>query len=154
MESSSGSSAITRIVIAPAGRVKRLYFPLADYEESEYLDEVFGRLSEYLAGARRSLDLVYQLDGKELDSFSRRVLRETSRTPYARTRTYKELAEASGRPDAYRQVMVILERNPLPLLIPCHRIVPSRSGIGKWVGGSQRKRWLLKMEKESAPLLS
>jgi len=146
-------SAITRIVVAPHAKVRRLYYPLSDYEESEYLDEVFGRLSEYLAGARRSPDLVFELDAGELDGFARRVLRETGRTPYGRTRTYKEIAEAAGRPDAYRQVMSVLEKNPLPLLIPCHRIVPSKSGIGKWVGGPQRKRWLLKMEEESHPLL-
>jgi len=148
------NSAITRIVIAPAPAARRLFFPLSDYEESEYLDEVFGRLSEYLAGARRSPDLVFELDAGELDGFSRRVLRETGRTPYGRTRTYKEIAEAAGRPEAYRQVMAVLEKNPLPILIPCHRIVPSKSGIGHWVGGAQRKRWLLRLEQESLPQLT
>jgi O-6-methylguanine DNA methyltransferase len=142
-------TAISRLVVAPTGRLKRLYFPLSDYEDSEFLDEVFGRLSEFLAGVRRSPDLEYDLSAPEIDTFTRRVLRETARTPYGKTRTYKEIAEAAGRPDAYRLVMSILEKNPLPLLVPCHRIVPSRQGVGRWVGGASRKKWLLKLEQES-----
>jgi methylated-DNA-[protein]-cysteine S-methyltransferase len=82
------------------------------------------------------------------------VLKETARTAYGRTRTYKELAEAAGRPEAYRLVVSVLEKNPLPLLVPCHRIVPSKSGIGTWVGGASRKKWLLRLEQESAAQLS
>ena len=144
---------ISRVVIAPADRVRKLYYPLADYEDSEFLDEVFGRLSEYLAGARRTLDLEHDLGPSGLDSFARRVLRETARTGYAKTRTYKEIADAAGRPEAYRQVVSILEKNPLPLIIPCHRILPSRQGIGGYVGGAARKRWLLRLEKDSAAAL-
>lgn len=143
-------TAITRIVIAPAGREKRLFFPLSDYEDSEFLDEVFGRLSEYLAGARRNLELEYDLGPSGLDGFARRVLKETSRTPYGRTRTYKEIADASGRSDAYRQVVAILEKNPLPLIVPCHRILPSKQGLGGYVGGAARKRWLLRLERDNA----
>jgi O-6-methylguanine DNA methyltransferase len=147
-------TAITRIVISPAGAVRRLYFPLSDYEASEFLDEVFGRISEYLAGARRSLDLEYELSVPELDSFARRVLKETGKVPYGKTRTYKEIAEASGRPEAYRQVAAILDRNPVPLLVPCHRVVPNKEGVGGWVGGPSRKRWLLRLEQEAAAQLS
>lgn len=147
-------TAITRIVIAPAGREKRLFFPLSDYEDSDFLDEVFGRLAEYLAGARRNLELEYDLGPSGLDGFARRVLKETSRTPYGRTRTYKEIADASGRPDAYRLVMAILEKNPLPLIVPCHRILPSKQGLGGYVGGAARKRWLLRLERDNAALVA
>jgi len=147
-------TAISRVVVAPSGSERRIFHPLSAFEDSDFLDEVFGRVSEYLAGARRSLDLEYDLGYAELDGFARRVLKETGRAPYGRTRTYKEIAEAAGRPEAYRLVMAILEKNPLPLLVPCHRIVPSKAGIGTWVGGAARKRWLLRMEQESAPQLS
>lgn len=147
-------TAVARLVVAPDARARKEFFPLSDYEDSDFLDEVFGRLSEYLAGARRAPDLDYDLGHSGLDGFARRVLRETARTPYARTRTYKEVAEAAGRPEAYRQVMSILEKNPLPLVVPCHRIVPSKQGLGGWVGGAARKRWLLKLERESAASLS
>lgn len=142
-------TAITRLVFAPTGKERTLFFPFADYEDSEFLDEVFGRISEYLAGVRRILELEYDLTRTGLDGFARRVLRETARTPYGRTRNYKEIAEASGRPDSYRQVVSILERNPLPLLIPCHRILPSRQGVGGYVGGPARKKALLKLEREA-----
>lgn len=144
--------AIGRIVIAPSGRDKKVFHPLSAYEDSDFLDEVFGRLSEYFAGARRSLDLEYDLTPCGADSFARRVLKETARTPYGKTRTYKEIADASGRPEAYRQVLSILLDNPLPILIPCHRIIPTKEGIGGWVGGSARKKWLLRLERENAAL--
>lgn len=142
-------TAITRLIVAPTGSLRRMFHPFSDFEDSEFLDEVFGRLSEYLAGARRTLDLEHDAGAIELDPFARRVLRETGRVPYGKTRTYKEIAEAAGRPDSYRQAVAVLEKNPLPLLIPCHRIVPSKSGIGGWVGGAAKKRWLLKMEQEA-----
>ncbi len=141
---------ISRIVVAPTGKLRKLFFPFSEFEESEFLDEVFGRLSEFLAGARRTPDLLFEPDSPELDGFARRVLKETSKTPYGKTRTYKEVADASGRPDAYRLVVAILEKNPVPLLVPCHRIVPSRQGIGGWVGGAVRKRWLLRLEQASS----
>lgn len=142
-------TAITRLVVVPAGAERRNFYPFSDFEDSEFLDEVFGRLSEYLAGARKSLELEYDLTASDLDPYARRVLREAGRVPYGKTRTYKEVAEAAGRPDAYRQTMAILDRNPLPILIPCHRVVPSKSGVGSWVGGAAKKRWLLKMEHDA-----
>lgn len=147
-------TAISRVVVAPGPAERRTFYPLASFEDSDFLDEVFGRVSEYLAGARRSLDLEHDLAWAPLDGFARRVLKETSRTPYGRTRTYKEIADAAGRPEAYRLVMSVLEKNPLPLLVPCHRILPSKSGIGTWVGGASRKKWLLRLEQESASQLS
>lgn len=142
--------AIGRLLIAPSGPDKKLFHPLSAFEDSDFLDEVFGRLSEYFAGARRALELEYDLAPSGIDSFARRVLRETARTPHGKTRTYKEIAEAAGRPEAYRQVLSILLANPLPILVPCHRIIPTKEGIGGWVGGTARKKWLLRMERESA----
>jgi O-6-methylguanine DNA methyltransferase len=141
---------IGRLVIAPNARQKKLFHPLSAFDDSDFLDEVFGRISEYFAGARRSLDLEHDFGPSGADSFARRVLRETSRTPYGKTRTYKEIADASGRPEAYRQVLSILLANPLPLLVPCHRIIPTKEGIGSWVGGAAKKRWLLKVERDAA----
>ena len=142
--------AIGRILIAPTGPTARLFHPLSAFEDSDFLDEVFGRLSEYFAGARHALELDFDLAPSAVDSFSRRVLKEALRTPYGKTRTYKDIADASGRPEAYRQVLSILLDNPIPLIIPCHRIIPTKEGIGGWVGGASRKRWLLRMERESS----
>lgn len=144
--------AIGRIVVAPPAATARLYHPLSAFEDSEFLDEVFGRLSEYLSGARRALELDFDLGPSGVDAFSRRVLKEALRTPYGKTRTYKDIADASGRPEAYRQVLSILLDNPIPLIIPCHRIIPTKDGSGGWVGGASRKKWLLRMERETAAL--
>ena len=141
---------IGRLLIAPDARERKKFHPLSAFEDSDFLDEVFGRISEYFAGARRTLDLEYDPGPSGADAFVRRVLRETARTPYGKTRTYKEIAEAAGRPEAYRQVLSILLANPLPLLVPCHRIIPTKEGIGSWVGGAAKKRWLLRVEREAA----
>ena len=138
------------VVIVPKGRQRRQFKPFADLkrgERTDLIDEVLGRFSEYLAGARRKLELDYDLRSLGLSGFHRRVLRQTARIPYGRTRTYQQIADASGRPDGYRQVLSTLMANPLPLLVPCHRVVTHKSGIGSFIGGPKKKAWLLKMER-------
>jgi len=141
---------IASVVIVPKGRQRSQYKPFASLKRSErtdFIDEVLGRFSEYLAGARRKLELDYDLRAMELDNFHRRVLRQTSRIPYGRTRTYQQIADSAGRPDGYRQVLSKLMINPLPLIVPCHRVVTHKSGIGSFIGGPKKKQWLLKMER-------
>ena len=140
---------ITRVAIVPVGRERASYTALAELKrspESDFLEEVVGRFSEYFAGARRNLDLRFDLRDTGLDPFSRRVLKQATRIPYGRTRTHQDVAVAVGRADGYRQVLAILMANPLPILVPCHRVVPSKAGAGSWVGGAKKKEWLLKME--------
>ena len=110
------------------------------------MDEILGRLSEYFAGARRSLQLGYDLREHELDTFARKVLRQTARIRYGDTRTYQQIAKSAGRPNAYRNVLAILTANPLPIVIPCHRVVTAKSGVGSYIAGVRKKEWLLKME--------
>lgn len=140
---------LTRIVIVPRGRERRTFKPFAEFKKSErsdFLDEALGRFSEFLAGARRSLDTEYDLGPSGVRGFERRVLRETAKIRYGRTRTYQQIATAAGNPAAYRQVLSILQTNPLPIVIPCHRVVTVKSGPGSWIGGAKKKAWLLKME--------
>lgn len=141
-------AAVIGLKIALPRAEKSRYTPFAKVPGSEFLDEAFGHLSEFLAGVRPSSELEHDLSPLDLSPFARKVLKETSKIPYGRTRTYRRIAQAAGRPDAYRQVLAILMDNPIPLLIPCHRVVTHKSGIGSFVGGKERKRWLLKMEKE------
>lgn len=137
---------VTRLLIDP-GKMERARFkPLHKIDGSETLDEIFGRLSEYFAGARRKIEIDVDLAPCGLDSLARRVLKETCKIPYGRTRTYQGLAEAAGRPEAYRQVLSILLENPIPILIPCHRVVTNKSGAGSYIGGAARKKWLLELE--------
>lgn len=141
---------IHRVVIVPKGRERRLFQPFAELkrdQRTEFIDEALGRFSEYLAGARRRLDLDYDLRASGATGFTRRVLKQATRVPYGRTRTYQEIADGCGRPDAYRQVLAVLMTNPLPLVVPCHRVVTNRSGSGSYIGGAKKKEWLLKMER-------
>jgi methylated-DNA-[protein]-cysteine S-methyltransferase len=140
--------AVSRIRVSPPAGDRKYFTPLAKLKRSDFLDEVFGRLSEYLAGARRQLDIDYDLGPSGADSFTRRVLKETTKVPYGRTRTYQVIAEAAGRPEAYRQVLAILQENPIPLIVPCHRVITHRSGIGSWIGGTRKKQWLLRLEQQ------
>lgn len=142
--------AVSRVVYGPAGRDRRLFEPLGRAKRSDTLDEILGRISEYFAGVRKNPGVEFHLGPSGLDAFARRVLRETCRVPYGKTRTYQVIAEAAGRPDAYRQALSILQINPIPILIPCHRVV-SKSGIGSYIGGTKRKRWLLRHETQHAP---
>jgi O-6-methylguanine DNA methyltransferase len=144
--------AISRLLISPPARERKRFTQLAKMKRSEFLDEVCGRLSEYFAGARRNLELEYDLGPSGLDAFARRVLRETTKIPYGKTRTYQVIADAAGRPEAYRQVRSILQANPIPIVVPCHRVVTNKSGIGSFIAGPRKKRWLLRLEEQSAPV--
>ena len=144
---------ISQVVIVPRGRRRKLYRPLNTLkprERSEFLDEVLGQFSEFLAGARRGIDIPYDLAGKELSPFAKRVLNETARTGYGKTRTYQQIASAVGDPEAYRKVLSVLVSNPIPLAVPCHRVVTTKAGEGSYVAGPKKKAWLLRMEARSA----
>ena len=140
---------LTRLVIAPKGRERKQFTPFANLkrsDQSDFLDEVLGRLSEYLAGARSRLEIDLDLGPSGVTGFSKRVLRETAKIPYGRVRTYQQIASAAGNAGAYRQVLAILLGNPLPLVIPCHRVVTVKSGPGSYVAGPKKKQWLLRLE--------
>jgi methylated-DNA-[protein]-cysteine S-methyltransferase len=144
---------VTSLVIVPDRRARAAYRPLHDLEESDVFDELFGQLAEYFAGARRKVELDFDLGPSGVTGFARRVLRETAKIGYGKTRTYSSIAEAAGRPDAYRQVLSILHENPIPILIPCHRVVTHKSGAGSFIAGEKKKRWLLDLERRSLDAL-
>ncbi len=140
---------ITKVVIVPKGRERKEFMPFSSLkrgDRTDFLDEVLGRFSEYLAGARSRLNLDYDLGPSEVSGFPKRVLKETAKVPYGKVRTYQQIASAAGNAGAYRQVLAILLGNPLPLVIPCHRIVTVKSGPGSYIGGPKKKLWLLRLE--------
>ena len=108
--------------------------------------EASGQLKEYLAGERRAFTLV--VDWTVLHPFQQSVLKATYEIPYGETRTYKEIAEHIGKPHAARAVGRAEATNPMPLVLPCHRVI----GVdGKLHGyglaeGVKTKEWLLKLE--------
>lgn len=144
-------TALTRLLIEPPQPDS--FTPLHLVEGSESLDEVLGRLAEYFAGARRKLDVDFDLTVCGVAPYVRRVLRETTKIPYGRTRSYQEIAGASGRPECRQEVCAILLQNPIPVVIPCHRVIAEDGGPGDYVGGVQRKIVLLDLERQGAELL-
>jgi methylated-DNA-[protein]-cysteine S-methyltransferase len=109
------------------------------------LDDIRRELDEYFAGTRRDFDL--KLDWRLIRSgFYRSVLRETRRLPYGVTSTYGEIAARAGNPRAARAAGTALATNPIPLVIPCHRITRSGGVVGNYGGGPAMKQSLLEAE--------
>lgn len=103
------------------------------------------QLQEYCRGQRVYFQLPYALD-LVAQEFSRRVLLETTRIPYGTTQTYGGLALAAGKPHAARAVGQIMHLNPLPILIPCHRVVGKNQQLVGYAGGVEMKAYLLHLE--------
>ncbi len=102
-------------------------------------------IRQYLAGRRRRFAVPLDLAG--VPSFHRRVMQAARRIPYGRTLTYGELASRAGSPHAARAVGQAMARNPLPLVVPCHRVVAAGGGLGGFGGGLALKRRLLALER-------
>ena len=106
------------------------------------LKEAATQLEEYFAGERRDFDVPMELDGTP---FQQEVWAELSRIPYGETISYGELARRVGRPNGPRAVGQANGRNPIPIIVPCHRVLAS-NGIGGYGGGLKVKRALLAIE--------
>ncbi len=102
------------------------------------------QLDEYFEGDRRSFDV--PLDWQLTRGFRREVLRATALIPYGRTVSYREVAKDAGRPGAFRAAGTALSTNPLPIVVPCHRVLRSGGGLGDYRGGSAAKAKLLSLE--------
>ncbi|HEX3519931.1 MAG TPA: methylated-DNA--[protein]-cysteine S-methyltransferase [Solirubrobacteraceae bacterium] len=113
-------------------------------ESSRPLDPLRRELDDYFKGARRSFDLA--LDWSLIGPFARRVLGVTSEIPYGNVLTYTEVAAEAGSPRGSRAAGNALGSNPIPIVIPCHRVLRSGGGLGGYAGGLERKRWLLDLE--------
>ncbi|HUZ02656.1 MAG TPA: methylated-DNA--[protein]-cysteine S-methyltransferase [Thermomicrobiaceae bacterium] len=107
-------------------------------------------LDEYFAGRRRAFDLPVDLSA--VSAFARRVLEATARIPFGRLASYRDIARAIGKPGATRAVGNALGDNPVPIIVPCHRIVRSNGAIGGYTGGLDIKWRLLTLEGASLPV--
>jgi len=108
------------------------------------VDDARRELDEYFAGRRRAFDL--PLDLRALPSFTVSVLRELARVPYGETTTYGALAARVGRPRAARAVGTVMNRNRIPIVLPCHRVVGASGDLVGYAGGLERKVRLLELE--------
>jgi methylated-DNA-[protein]-cysteine S-methyltransferase len=110
----------------------------------ERTDEVRRQLEEYFAHERSQFDT--PIDWSLVRGFAADVLRATARVPFGTLTTYRDVASAAGSPRAYRAAGNALGANPIPIVVPCHRVVHAGGGLGGYTGGLDRKRFLLVLE--------
>jgi methylated-DNA-[protein]-cysteine S-methyltransferase len=113
-------------------------------EAPSRLDPVRRELDEYFSGKRQRFDL--PLDWSLSRGFTQRVLRATSRVPYGEVSSYRAVAGAAGNARAVRAAGNALGANPIPIVVPCHRILRTGGALGGYGGGPERKEFLLRLE--------
>ena len=121
--------------------------PAASPGATPVLARAAAQLAEYFAGARRDFDVPLAPRGTE---FQARVWRELTHIPYGETRSYGELARALGRPSASRAVGAANGKNPISILVPCHRVIAGSGALTGYAGGLEAKRCLLAQETRGA----
>jgi methylated-DNA-[protein]-cysteine S-methyltransferase len=130
--------------------------------DDEVLEELAGKVSPRvveaparLDDARRQLDAYFEgrlkrfevpVDWRLSHGFTSRALHAVARIPYGKTRSYAEIANAAGNERAFRAAGTACGHNPVPLIVPCHRVIQSGGGIGNYGGGPEMKRSLLSLE--------
>jgi methylated-DNA-[protein]-cysteine S-methyltransferase len=108
------------------------------------VDPARRQLDEYFEGKRKRFDL--DVDLRLARDFGRTVLQELGRVPFGEVTTYGELAARAGKPRAARAVGTIMNRNPIPIVLPCHRVVGANGSLVGYAGGLERKQQLLQLE--------
>jgi methylated-DNA-[protein]-cysteine S-methyltransferase len=147
------------VMVTPRGLV-RLSYPgegidaqlqeLADrvspriIEAPERTDAVRRQLDDYFAGRRHAFDV--PIDWRLVRGFAAGVLQATARIPFGSVSSYREIAAEAGSPNAYRAAGNALGSNPVPIVVPCHRVLHAGGGLGGYTGGLERKRYLLRLE--------
>jgi methylated-DNA-[protein]-cysteine S-methyltransferase len=116
-----------------------------DNEHSTLSDLAFDQVREYLKGHRQTFDFPYELHGTE---FQKKVWNALCQVPYGETRTYKEIASVVGNPKASRAVGMANNKNPLMVVVPCHRIVGTDGNLIGYAGGLDMKKALLELERK------
>lgn len=125
----------------------RQEFPAAELIQDDSVQAAVSDVLAYLNGWQPHITLPLDI---RVTAFQQRVLDELTRIPYGETRTYAEIARAVGNPRAARAVGQVCNRNPVPIIIPCHRVVRSDGKIDGYAFGTERKRTLLELENERA----
>ena len=113
-------------------------------QETPLINEAYRQLSEYLLGERKRFDLPLNPQGTV---FQQQVWKALCDIPYGETRSYKQIAEAIGNPKAVRAVGMANNRNPLLIVVPCHRVIGTNGKLVGYAAGIEKKEFLLKLEK-------
>lgn len=141
---------IGRIGIAENGKgITDIFFAAAEspkdaaLEETELLNDAAKQLTDYLAGKRKDFELPLSPEGTE---FQKAVWEALLTIPYGETRTYKQIAEQIGNPKACRAVGMANNKNPISIIVPCHRVIGSNGKLVGYGGGLEVKKKLLELE--------
>jgi methylated-DNA-[protein]-cysteine S-methyltransferase len=121
----------------------RLYGPRV-LRSSKPVERLRRELDEYFEGRRQTFDI--ETDVRGVPAYYRRVLDELARVEYGHTTTYGALAALTGNPRAARAVGTVMNRNPIPIVLPCHRVIGASGSLTGYGGGLDRKEWLLRLE--------
>lgn len=115
-------------------------------KETELIKETCNQLSEYFEGTRKYFNLPINPQGT---IFQKKVWKELTKIPYGQTRSYKDIAHAIGNPKAYRAVGMANNKNPITIIIPCHRVIGKNGKLTGYAGGLDLKRFLLTLENKN-----
>jgi methylated-DNA-[protein]-cysteine S-methyltransferase len=149
------------VAVTPRGLVRVAYLDAGEEEDAVLVDlaarvsprvlaaprpvdDARRQLDDYFERRRRGFDL--PIDWRLVHGFGRRVLRATARIPYGGVSSYKEIATEAGSPRGHRAAGNALGANPIPIVVPCHRVLHTGGGLGGYGGGPERKRLLLGVE--------
>ena len=127
---------------------KHYLIPQSDWLEDESVEpfpETKQQLTTYFAGRLTKFDLPLQMQGT---IFEQRVWEALKTIPYGKTISYGELAKQTGKPNASRAVGLANGRNPVSIIVPCHRVIGANGKLTGYGGGIERKQWLLKHERD------
>ena len=114
------------------------------WQETDTIKEAHQQLTEYLKGERKTFDLPLNLKGTD---FQKQVWMALCDIPYGETRSYKQIAESIGNPKAVRAVGMANNRNPLLIVVPCHRVIGANGKLVGYGAGIEKKEFLLRLEK-------
>ena len=142
----AGQSDALSMIGFPEGAMRRDPEPDWIYNEAPF-EKVQTQLSEYFSGERKDFDLPLKLDGTEFQISVLEALREI---PYGETTSYGAIAKQIGRPKAMRAVGAANGRNPIPIIVPCHRVIGSTGDLTGFGGGLDTKEALLRLEAENS----
>jgi len=133
----------------PTGKRPKRPEPSWDRDDGAF-DDVGNQLAQYFAGQRTRFELDLNPAGTH---FQQRVWMHLRTIPYGRTATYGETARAIGAPEAVRAVGLANGRNPISIVVPCHRVIGANGSLTGYGGGLDAKRWLLDLERGAGQLL-
>ena len=137
---SSESQSITQF----AEEVEEIYPDMEIIFNNDHLSELITMLDDYFSGEHHKID--FPLDLNSMSPFGEKILMACSKVGYGETVSYGELALRAGSPGASRAVGTVMSKNPLPIVIPCHRVISASGNIGGYTGGLHKKRLLMAIE--------